>query len=139
MKALTIKQPWASLLAHGIKDIENRTWNTAFRGKFLIHAGKTLDTNAKLTKSQVEACVKKGILSQSTDGSWDWNIDFPCGAILGEGTIIDVIAPRANTPEDSIWKEDFSYGLVISDAKPLEKAVPAKGKLGFWEIDTPLK
>lgn len=26
MKAITIKQPWASLIVHGIKDIENRTW-----------------------------------------------------------------------------------------------------------------
>jgi hypothetical protein len=27
MKAITIKQPWASLIVHGIKDIENRTWS----------------------------------------------------------------------------------------------------------------
>nr|WP_254884213.1 MULTISPECIES: ASCH domain-containing protein [unclassified Bacteroides] len=26
MKAITIKQPWASLIVHGIKDIENRSW-----------------------------------------------------------------------------------------------------------------
>lgn len=26
MKAITVKQPWASLIVHGIKDIENRTW-----------------------------------------------------------------------------------------------------------------
>ena len=32
MKALTIKQPWASLIVHGIKDIENRTWRTDYRG-----------------------------------------------------------------------------------------------------------
>ena len=32
MKALSIKQPWASLIAHGIKDIENRTWKTNFLG-----------------------------------------------------------------------------------------------------------
>ena len=38
MKALSIKQPWASLIAHGIKDIENRTWRTHFRGKIYIHA-----------------------------------------------------------------------------------------------------
>ena len=38
MKALSIKQPWASLIAHGIKDIENRTWKTNFRGRIYIHA-----------------------------------------------------------------------------------------------------
>ena len=32
MKALSIQQPWAWLIAHGKKDVENRTWATAFRG-----------------------------------------------------------------------------------------------------------
>ena len=35
MKAITIKQPWASLIVHGIKDIENRTWRTNYRGRVL--------------------------------------------------------------------------------------------------------
>ena len=39
-KALTIKQPYASLIVEGIKDIENRTWKTNYRGRILIHAGK---------------------------------------------------------------------------------------------------
>lgn len=37
-RVLSIKQPWASLIAHGIKNIENRTWKTKFRGRILIHA-----------------------------------------------------------------------------------------------------
>ena len=37
-KAISIKQPWASLIAHGIKNIENRTWKTNFRGRIYIHA-----------------------------------------------------------------------------------------------------
>lgn len=47
MKTLTIKQPWASLIAHGIKDIENRTWKTNYRGRILIHAGATHDKEFK--------------------------------------------------------------------------------------------
>lgn len=38
MKALSIKQPFAALIVHGIKDIENRTWKTNYRGKIYIHA-----------------------------------------------------------------------------------------------------
>ena len=41
MKTLSVKQPWASLICSGIKDIENRTWKTKFRGRVLIHAGAT--------------------------------------------------------------------------------------------------
>ncbi len=38
MKALSIRQPWAWLVLHGGKDIENRTWHTKHRGQFLVHA-----------------------------------------------------------------------------------------------------
>lgn len=42
MRTLTVKQPWASLIVMGIKDVENRTWTTPYRGRILIHAGKEL-------------------------------------------------------------------------------------------------
>lgn len=41
MQALTVCQPYAELIARGDKPIENRTWSTPFRGKLLIHAGKS--------------------------------------------------------------------------------------------------
>lgn len=40
MKALTISQPYASLIASGEKWVENRTWPTDYRGPLAIHAGK---------------------------------------------------------------------------------------------------
>jgi tetratricopeptide (TPR) repeat protein len=43
MKALSIRQPWAWLIVHGVKDVENRTWRTNFRGRFLVHAGMRFD------------------------------------------------------------------------------------------------
>lgn len=39
MKALTIKQPWAELIINGLKDVENRSRLTHFRGRFAVHAG----------------------------------------------------------------------------------------------------
>ena len=39
MKALTMKQPWAELIISGIKDVENRSRRTHFRGRFAVHAG----------------------------------------------------------------------------------------------------
>ena len=47
MKAISIKQPWASLIAHGIKDIENRTWKCPQKyigQRVLIHASKVSAT-----------------------------------------------------------------------------------------------
>lgn len=43
MKALTVKQPWATLIMQGIKDREYRSWATPYRGRLAIHAGQALD------------------------------------------------------------------------------------------------
>jgi hypothetical protein len=43
VKALTICQPYAELIARGEKPIENRTWPTSYRGPLVIHAGKSRD------------------------------------------------------------------------------------------------
>ncbi len=40
MRALTILQPWAEMIARGVKRVENRTWRTKYRGEIAIHAGK---------------------------------------------------------------------------------------------------
>ena len=43
MKVITIKQPFATLIAEGLKEYEFRTWKTKFRGELLIHAGYGID------------------------------------------------------------------------------------------------
>jgi hypothetical protein len=43
LKCLSLRQPYAELVAQGRKTIETRRWNTNFRGKFLIHASKAID------------------------------------------------------------------------------------------------
>lgn len=43
MKAITICQPYAELILRGDKPVENRTWQTGYRGPLLIHAGKSLN------------------------------------------------------------------------------------------------
>ncbi|HEX5185282.1 MAG TPA: ASCH domain-containing protein [Nitrososphaeraceae archaeon] len=64
MKCLSLKQPFADLLALGEKTIELRKWNTKFRGEFLVHASKNRD---------IEACKRLDI-----------NIDnLSIGAIIG--------------------------------------------------------
>ena len=43
MKARTVKEPWASLIASGTKDVENRSWRTHYKRQLLIHAGLGVD------------------------------------------------------------------------------------------------
>ena len=39
MKALTLREPWASLVLEGVKTLETRSWATRYRGELFIHAG----------------------------------------------------------------------------------------------------
>ena len=43
MKVLTVKEPWASLIINSYKKYEFRSWKTNYRGKILIHSGKSMD------------------------------------------------------------------------------------------------
>jgi len=150
MKALTVKQPWASLIVHGIKDIENRTWRTYFRGRVMIHAGvaKQLSIQQLLT---VEQLVKANF---EIDMEQDFNSLFPKGAIIGSVEIVDCVI---NHP--SIWAEKTKfefikrglsekelectspviYNWVLANPIMFDKPIPCKGNLSFWEFDGNIK
>ena len=70
MKCLSLKQPYADLLVSGKKTIELRTWNTKFRGGFLIHASKKVDKlRLKIDPDSLVmgSIVGKAIPSRATD------------------------------------------------------------------------
>jgi len=60
IKAITVSQPFASLIAEGKKIVENRTWNTNYRGKIAIHAGKGLQY---LNKKELKEYPYGGIIA----------------------------------------------------------------------------
>lgn len=130
MKAITIKQPWAHLICSGIKDIENRTWPTKFRGLVLVHAsakssGKMIDL---LTDEQYDYVKKSG---------WKPSTDMPLSAIIGSVEIVDCFINYK-----SIWAEktdgyDFDspiiYNWVLKNPIMFPEPIPAKGRLSFWD------
>jgi hypothetical protein len=80
--ALSIKQPWAALLVHGLKTIEIRRWSTARRGRILIHAARIPDSRKqgwKLVTPDIQPTTKLR------------------GGIIGAGELIDCI--RYRSPE----------------------------------------
>ena len=109
MKCLSLKQPYAELLAIGKKTIESRKWSTSYRGNFLIHASKTID---------IESCnyykingVKKYLN----------NYEFA----LDEGK---------HYPLKKIKDNGCMYGFLIKDAVKFDKGIPYLGKLGFFDV-----
>ena len=86
MKALTIRQPWDTLIILGHKNIENRTWQTAIRGQIAIHAGQSKGIadwyNAVETVALVRHCghmVAETWLRENI-GCFE---DLPRGQVLG--------------------------------------------------------
>lgn len=141
-KALSIKQPWASLIAEGIKPIENRTWKTNFRGRIYIHASSPRKFDIALTDDQTRWALP--VLEKAFKG------ELPFGAIIGEVDIVDCII---NHP--SIWADKMEYDVCPETgihilrkgqkyiwnwvlANPVmydEPILNVKGKLSFWEFN----
>lgn len=128
MKAITIKQPWASLIVSGLKDIENRTWKTNFRGRVLIHAGMKADNH---WSASVPVCDKVDkFLREISKGGTDWS-NYHFGAIIGSVEIVDCVQ---NHP--SLWAEKGVWNWVLSNPIMFpEPIADVKGKLSFWDYD----
>jgi hypothetical protein len=142
MKALSIKQPWASLIAHGIKDIENRTWKTNFRGRIFIHVS---GLSASSTFQLLNHLQNLKLIDYQHELDEYINTDLK-SAIIGEVDIIDCVV---NHP--SIWaeksketliepnvsvvmKSDAIYNWVLANPILYDKPIlNIKGKPSFWD------
>ena len=118
MKALSIRQPWAELIVAGLKDIENRTWPTDYRGPLLIHAGMKIEP----IDADLRELVKRLSGFDLPDAA-----DLPRGGIVGQAEIVDLVQ---SSP--SRW---FSgpYGFVLASARRLPFR-PMPGKPGLFEV-----
>ena len=97
-RVLTVRQPWASLIALGVKTIETRSWRTDYRGPLVIHAGKLWPT--PVAEWQVPAdrsstvgapCVER--LADAADPvSRRWEmLHTPLGAVVAVVDLVDVV------------------------------------------------
>jgi len=96
MKVITIKQPWATLIAEGIKEYEFRTWNTKYRGEILIHAGLGVDKEA-------------------LERFKEYNLDYPKGCIIAKAKITDSIKVDNNFINSIGPKKPLVYKNIIEN------------------------
>ena len=138
MKALSIKQPWADLIVSGVKDIENRTWKTNFRGRVYVHA------------SQKEADRPFGFSRFTSEQIHSMNIPlcfyftYKYSAIIGEVDIVDCVLSHSSiwAEHETVKKKDGKeiivpvWNWVL--ANPIKYDNPilnVKGALSFWEYE----
>lgn len=113
IRCLSLRQPWASLVVSGRKDVENRSWRTNHRGPLLIHASRTVDR---------DACRERGLDPDS----------LPTGVILGMVTVVDCKPP--DEPCRSHWAEADAYHWVLGNASPLRRPILYKGRVGLFKL-----
>ena len=125
-KVLSVRQPYASLLVDGKKDVENRSRRTNFRGTVLIHASaKVHYVVAYLNKQNSFTTIDIEIMSQMNEVDED-NL---YGCIIGSVDIVDCVQ---NHPSE--WAEKGQWHWVCANPKVFENPIrKVNGKLGIWE------
>jgi hypothetical protein len=126
-KAITLTQPWATLVALGTKTVETRSWQTGYRGPLLIHAGK------RGTDLELEADLKARWLLPS--------VELPRGAIVARVRLADIrptsdvgFLEGLNAVEVELG--DYSRGRfcwILADVEIVDPPIPWTGALGLGD------
>lgn len=116
--ALTVREPWASLIASGDKRIENRTWAPPFALPFRIavHASKRPDWTE---------CRRRGFDPSPTMGN-----------IIATVDVVDIVTdPQHLSPGDAAYWLG-PVGWILRNPTRLDLPVPCRGRLGLWRPPT---
>ncbi|HWR07118.1 ASCH domain-containing protein [Sporomusa sp.] len=157
MKAITILQPFASLIACGAKQIETRSWPTKYRGPIAIHAGVSKKYYGIEHKEPFFSVLEDQITTIADVGGpveaeWDEvGVDLPYGAVIAIADLVDCLQvsatfndtePFAATLENlrSVNGNEFMFGdytpgryaWMLANVRRIEP-VPAKGMQRIWE------
>lgn len=124
MKVLTLRQPWATLVAEGIKKYEFRSWKTKYRGKVLIHAGAGIDKEDMGKYSNLD-------------------LEFPSRKIIAIVEIEDCLELDEKLNKKIIEENNIAYGNKIrtgyawklKNVKKIKYGKEVNGQLGLWNID----
>lgn len=147
-RAITLHQPWATLIALGYKTIETRSWSTRYRGPLLIHAAKSpppvrsvpgFGIYRQIARHEGARCVEYRML-RASDGQW---IELPLGAVVAAGRLeacAPMVADAPEPPRDGEWRIDIDSdcGLYLlrpcDDGKGCEFAPNHEADMIEWQM-----
>ena len=139
-KVLSVRQPYASLLVNGIKDVENRSRRTNYRGTVLIHASAKMHDIIEQLPTKIWLLGANPSEQQIMKMAAEVTRNNLFGCIVGSVEIVDCIDCNTHTSL-SEWAEGGCWWWICRNAKMFEHPIrDVKGKLGIWEwegeIDT---
>lgn len=126
LKALSFRQPWATLIVQGRKTLDLRTWATRYRGPLAVYASHQVE---------VEACRIHGLDPRQ----------LTTGALIGIVDLLDVFlldkAEYAARQAEHLGGRRFRPGLfgwALENPRPLDPPQPARGRLNLFEVEVPV-
>ena len=118
MKALSIRQPWASWIASGKKYIETRTWTTSYRGPILICSSKTWDDAVGVFDEAARALVY--------------------GHAIAIAQLVDCRPMTEADQHDACCFYMLGrYAWVLRDVHRIERPFPVRGMPGLFDVELP--
>ena len=150
MKAITLTQPWAQLVALGAKRIETRSWSTKYRGPLAIHAAKGfpdwaietcyqpyfVDVLRKHYEAEIASQLPRGMIIATCElvhvVKIDEAISFPaCSGIGWNKRLWQLNKQERAFGDYSVGR----YAWLLENVVRLPEPIPAKGALSLWEWD----
>lgn len=142
IKAISLWQPWASLIAIGAKRFETRSWPTAYRGPLAIHAAK------RWTNDEKNLCCKEPFWEALTEfcigPPHGFDHDLPLGCIVAVAELRDCFEigwqPEIGSNEYAFgdWRPG-RFAWQLNDVRRLDTPIPWRGSQGFFEVELPLE
>lgn len=136
LKAISLWEPWASLIWCGSKTIETRSWAPKFRGELLICAAK-----AKHLSKTRHLYLLEPFLNALRPLRKKGYLYLNYGKAVAVVTLVDVQSTN-HLPLSEYWKEkdfgDYSpsrYAWIFKNIRPIEKPFPVTGRQGFFNVD----
>lgn len=136
LRALTIQQPWAWAIAAGEKTVENRRWQTHYRGPIVIHAGvgvgtrrhhdETVSRVAELSGYTVETVRRLSELRGHIIAVA--RLDDVCGESLYRGRMSPLLC------DCGLWAMSQDRHFKLTNVRRLTTPIPAKGALNLWRV-----
>lgn len=148
MKALTLWQPWATLVAKGSKQFETRSWGTSYRGPLAIHAAKALPKSWAFMRDDHFGEALDHVCGVNEMGVPDI-AKLPTGAVLAVAMLVDVVrisgVPYDPVPGYGIGDSEMAFGdytpgryaWVMDEVYELPVPVEASGRQRLWNLGMP--
>lgn len=117
-KALSVKQPWASLIAWKAKTLEVRSWRTKYRGPLTI------------VSSQSPEYPQKMILEMEEESG----MAFPNGVAICTANLVDVRPGKKSDKKTALCDPTGQFVWVLEDVVHVLHNFPVKGRLGIFDL-----